>query len=370
MAIKQGDKNYLEAHSKAKLEFLEEYLNSFLMVLMLDKYTNIINIFDIFCGIGIYKQDGSRGSPIIIADLIKLNSKKYNKNTMINLFINDIDRQKVEFVSEYINKNYKKIFNFKSFSLDAKNIISEIKKLKLSNEVKNFIFIDPHGYKDIYKKDIYELMNIGKTEILIFLPIYDMYRFLEPTKEDKENSSYRHIKRIMEEFELEYDVNSVEEYIDNIENAFSFNGEFYSTSLKLEKNKKGNVYALFFITKNLYGFEKAIDAKWKVDEVCGNKFEIQETNLFSEQFNDESNQKCLKNLKNKLINFLQEDRTNNEVYEFTLINGYLPKQSNNILRDLQNKDKLEFDRKVRKNSFYLNYDNYKKSIIKYKVRIK
>ena len=370
MAIKQGDRDYLEAHSKAKLDFLEKYLDSFLMVLMLDKYTKMINVFDIFCGIGIYKEDGSKGSPVIIADLIESNSKKYNKNTLLNLFINDIDRKKVEFVSDYITKNYKNIFNFKSFSLDAKDIVNKIKKLKLPNKVKNFIFIDPHGYKDIYKKDIYDLMNIGKTEILIFLPVYNMYRFLKPTKEYQTNPSYRHIRRIMEEFELEYSVNNIEEYIANIEKSFSFNGKFFSTSLKLEKNKNRNIYALFFITKNIYGFEKAIEAKWKVDEICGNRFKVQEVNLFSEEFNNKDNQKCIEDYKEKLINFLQIYKTNNEIYKFTLTNGYLPKHSNEILRDLQDQDKLDFDRRIRKNSFYLNYSHYKKNTIKYKVKHK
>ena len=176
MALKQGDKDYLEAHSKAKLEFLKQYLDRYLKILLLDKYTVQINIFDLFCGIGIYENDGSKGSPIIIADLLKYN-KKFNQETELCLIINDIDEKKVKYVSNYIKENYQEEFYFIYYSLDAKKIIDEIKKLNFSSQTKNFIFIDPHGYKDIFKNDIYELMNIGKTEILIFLPVSNMFRF-------------------------------------------------------------------------------------------------------------------------------------------------------------------------------------------------
>jgi len=371
MAVKQGDKDYLEAHSKAKLEFLKRYLDKYLKILILDKYTKKINIFDIFCGIGIYERDNSKGSPIIIADLLKSNIKNFNQNTtLLSFFINDINKQKINFVSSYINENYQGIFQFKSFSLDAKEIISEIKKIKYSNDTKNFIFIDPHGYKDLYKQDIYDLMNIGKTEILIFLPVSYMYRFLKPTKEDKENSSFRHIKRIMEEFKLEYDVNSIDEYIDSITKAFSFDNYFFTTNFKLKKDSSGNFYALFFITKNIYGLEKAIEAKWEIDEVCGKKFETKELHLFTKDFSNKEKENCLYEFKKKLMHYLQDFKTNIDIYKFTLQQGFLPKHTKSILKQYQKQNRLEFDRKVRKNSFYISYEYYKKNTIKYGVKIK
>jgi len=367
MAIKQGDKDYLEAHSKAKLEFLKKYLDRYLKILMLDKYTDEINTFDLFCGIGIYKKDNSKGSPVIIADLLKSNHEKFNRNTELNLYINDKDKSKIDFVSKYIERNYDE-FKFYSSSLDAKEIIKKINDNVKFSSKKNFIFIDPHGYKDVYKQDISNLMNIGKTEILIFLPVYNMYRFLKPTKEDKLNPSYKSIRRIMDEFKLHYDVKNIEEYIDCITNAFTFEDKFYATSFKLKKDKSGNIYALFFITKHIKGLEKAVEVKWEIDEECGVGYKKKEPNLFEEEFSQNNSFDCMNNLENKLIKFLSDFRTNKEIYEFVLKNGFLPKHVNLILKKSQNSNLLEFDRKIRKNSFYISYKYYKNNEIKYKVK--
>ncbi len=369
MAVKQGDKDYLESHSKAKLEFLENYLDKYLKILILDKYTNEINIFDLFCGIGIYQEDNSKGSPVIIADLLKHNHHIYNSSTKLNLFINDKDKNKIDFVSNYIKANYNE-FGFYYYSLNAIDIIKKIGKIKFKDTTKNFIFIDPHGYKDIYKKDIFNLLSIGKTEILLFLPVYHMYRFLKPTQEDKQNPSYKHIKRIMDEFELNYDVSNIDEYIERITQSLTFNGNFFVTNFKLKKDGSANTYALFFITQHIKGLEKAIEAKWKIDEVCGEKFEIEEKHLLSKLFAENKKKDCFNNFYNNLIEYLKEYKTNQELYIFALQQGFSISQANEALRKLQKENKLQFDRQIRKNSFYLSYGYYKYKEPKYKVKIK
>jgi hypothetical protein len=42
---------------------------------------------------------------------------------------------------------------------------------------------------------------------------------------------------------------------------------------------------------------------------------------------------------------------------------------NNILKKLNQKNRLEFDREVRKNAFYITYEYYKDKTEKYKVRV-
>ncbi len=366
MAVKQGDKDYLESHSKAKIEFLKKYLDRYLKILLRDKKTKQINIYDLFCGIGIYKGDGSKGSPIVAMELIK-NNIIYFKDKKIRLIINDIDKNKIYYVSEYINKNKNNFFEFEHYNLDVKKAFKLITQNKFDYDTKNFIFIDPHGYKNIYKKDIFNLMNSGQNEILMFLPVFDMYRFLKATVNDQENPSYRHIKRIMDEFELYYDVNSIDEYIDNIANAFGFKNKFYTASFKLKKDNSGNIYALFFITKHIKGLEKANEVKWEIDEECGDGYKKKEKNLFEEQNSEENNLKCLEFLEEKIIQFLNNFKTNIELYKFILKNGYLSKHGNKILKSLENKEKLYFidDINRKKKSFYL-----KNNEIKYRVKIK
>jgi three-Cys-motif partner protein len=366
-------KQNVYAHSQAKLDFYKNYLAKYLIVLLNNQYTSKINIYDVFCGIGIY-EDGNKGSPIIAMDIIKDLLEKFpNKDIILN--INDKEKEKIDFVSNYIEDNYEDICKLNSFNLDASDMFkSVIDKVNSSgrNE-KNLVFIDPYGYKEIYKNDIFNIMNSGNSEIIIFLPIAQMYRFSNVALIDDDNSSYRHLKRFIEDF---FDKNNPiiresktqKQYAEYIKEAFSCEGCF-SDSYMIQRDNK-NYYALFFITSHIYGFEKIIETKWQLDDKCGEGFEQkQEQNLFSEIFVEDSKKDCFEDFRINMIDFLKEYKTNLDIYEFSLTKGFLPKHSNDILKDLSNNNKLEFDKKIRKNSFYINYNHYKNKDIKYKVRV-
>ena len=370
--LKQGEKDYLEEHSKAKVAFYEKYLNLYLTVLMNAEYVKAINIYDVFCGVGVYEGDGSKGSPVVAMEGIKNQQKIHwrHKDKPVSLLINDGNKERVDIAKKYIEDHCDTKCAFSSYNLDAKDIfpliIDKIKSKKTENHL---VFIDPHGYKDIFKSYIVDIMEAGKSEILIFLPIHLMYRFLKPTQHDKENPSYAPLRRFMTEFDLEYDASSPQEYIAGIEKAFLCHEKYYTASYIL-KSDSNNYYALFFITKHIRGLEKAIAAKWELDELCGEGFENkQHKSLFEEEEKEEKKENCIEKFKEKLVEFLRSDRTNNEIYLFALTNGSLIKHTNVILKQLNEENKLHFDRKVRKNAFYLTYMNYKDGTIKYKVKI-
>lgn len=371
--IKQGEKDYLEEHSKEKVEFYKKYLDLYLTVLINAEFTKSINIYDIFCGVGIYDLDDSKGSPIVAMECIKNQLKQHSKNSYkkVRLLINDGDTKRVERAKNYIEKNYNNEFEFTHYNLLSEEIfkltISKIQKTQ-PNET-NLIFIDPHGYKHIYKKDITNIMEAGKSEILIFLPIHQMYRFMKPKDFENEHISSLPLRRFMTEFELEYDAKNSKEYISHVQKAFSFNEKYYTASYILESDRK-NLYALFYITKNLKGLEKAIVTKWELDGLCGKGFEQKKApSLFEELDKEEKNENCLDNWFKKIKVYLQSEKDNNEIYEFTLKNGFLLKHTNEVLKKLQTDNKLDFDRKIRKSSFYLNYDSHRDNDIRYKVKI-
>ncbi len=376
MAIsKQETKDNIFEHSQAKLDFYKNYLVRYLAILLNDPYTEQINIYDVFCGIGIY-DDGKLGSPIIAMDIIKDLLKRY-PSKKIGLTINDKDKSKIDCVSAYINDEYQGICNVTSHNLDAvdmlKNINDDIKKTKKG--IKNLVFIDPYGYKEVYKDDILNIMDSKNSEIILFLPIAQMYRFSNVALTDEENNSYKHLIRFIKDFfdenhpfRSEKSKNQLN-YIDHIKEAVSFNGEYYSASYSIQRDSK-NYYALFFITNHIYGLDRIIEAKWKLDNNCGEGFKKEETiNLFSDVFEEENKENCLEKLEIKLKQYLVEKRTNNEIYEFTLKTGYMPKQSNEILKDLKSKNKLEFLEDKKNNYFYISWKYYKDNDIKYEVKI-
>ena len=69
-AKKQNVKNTMQLHSQAKVSFYKTYLERYLAILCTSPYIKHINIYDVFCGMGIY-DDGGKGSPVVAYDTIK-----------------------------------------------------------------------------------------------------------------------------------------------------------------------------------------------------------------------------------------------------------------------------------------------------------
>lgn len=374
---KRETQNNVFEHSKAKLEFYQNYLWRYLTVLLNDQYTTKINIYDVFCGVGIY-EDGGKGSPIRAIETIK---NLYNKHPMksITLTVNDIDTEKVQKVESYINDNFKNVCEFVAYNQNAtemiETVITNIEKSK--KDEKNLVFIDPYGYKEIYKQNILDIMEAGKSEIILFLPISNMYRFSKDAINNEENKSYMHLRRFIEEF---FDMNHPIyegkfehqlEYIEFIKTALCFNDVFFSASYPIQRDTK-NYYALFFTTSHIYGFEKILETKWSLDQLSGEGFEKTKLpTLFDEVNRGEKISNSQAKLRDCIISFLSKDyKSNNEIYEYILKCGFLPKHTNEVLEEIREKLILDRDLTLRKKSFFLGYKYYKNNDIKYKVKMK
>ena len=68
--IVRKTKDNVFEHSQAKLNFYKNYLARYLIILLNDQHTSQINIYDVFCGVGIY-NDGNQGSPVIAIEIIR-----------------------------------------------------------------------------------------------------------------------------------------------------------------------------------------------------------------------------------------------------------------------------------------------------------
>ena len=91
-----------------------------------------------------------------------------------------------------------------------------------------------------------------------------------------------------------------------------------------------NVYCLFFFTKHIRGFEKMLETKWSLDRGRGKGHALVQTpQLFSELE--------LSGYPEKLQEFIESDdsRTNHQLFEFGLQNGFLPKHTNQVLGQLK-----------------------------------
>ncbi len=377
MATKQDPKSNLLIHSKAKVEFYKTYLERYLRILCLSKHIKNVNIYDVFCGRGIY-ENGGKGSPIVAFDAITsfFSEWKEKTSTRVSLIVNDISSQNIEKVKNYIESQSQAFCSIRYFNEDVEKMFEKVLKevSQTKSDTRNIVFIDPYGYKTINKDILFSLMKNGKTEIILFLPISHMHRFTNfAVNNVEEKAQYGPLKKIVNSFfpNAEHPIRtnaeiSVMEYIQYITCALRNNNNYYSTSYYIERDR-ANHFALFFISPHIYGFEKILEVKWQLDEQNGKGFKLpeQQGDLFAEQIAEDikiNNAKCLENT---LLNALLETKTNKELYEITLKNEFLTKHTIEILTKWQDirKDFKVIDCKTgkpaRKKSFYISYEHYK-----------
>ncbi len=351
-------------HSKAKVLLLQKYLEKYLNIIANDGYTQKINVFDLFCGEGIYENEGE-GSPIIILKTLKdlhfINKAKNKDLIKVDLYFNDKDEFKIEKLKSIISDkklHYKSFGKITYHSKDYKEIVDNLSTYiqNLKNE-KAFVFIDPYGYKEIRASEIKKLLQSKKSEVLLFLPTQHMYRF-------DEKGTPEALIQIIEEL---VDINkwnpnnSVYEFIEQFKEALKtyLGNDFFVDTFTIEKDP-ATVYCLYFFSSHIRGFEKMLETKWQIDDDEGKGWSYEKTgNLFA---NFKTNL-----LEQKLITLISNSNKvyNAMVYEFTLRNGFLPTHTVEIFNSLQTEGELEVlsdkAEKVRKGAFYINYDNYKVS---------
>jgi len=369
--MKEKDaKTNILPHSQAKLDLYKGYLEHYLRVLCNAKFCKKINLFDIYCGVGIY-DDGNMGSPLLTIDCIRKIRTEITNNgkpiTPISLVVNDNDTAKLKNVED--KTHYQDIINFNmEFSNRDANEMLDIVSTKISKYPKdnrNLIFIDPYGYSDISKEKIINLLKNNCTEIILFLPVMPMYRFTKTAFIHEEDLHYENLRKfIISFFKNPDDLNkdSIFTYIQSIKKSLSINDTYYTCSHYIERGN-GIYYAIFFISSNIYGLEKMLETKWKLDPGQGKGFKQNENPtqllMFDEEIKAFDVLQSISTLENVIYQEISQNSilTNVELYELTVKNEFLPKHSTSALNNLIEKKKI---RKTNISKGYgINYSNYK-----------
>ena len=380
MAKKVDVKNTMQIHSKAKVDFYKTYLERYVAILCQSPYIRHIRIYDVFCGMGIY-EDGGKGSPVVAYDTIKGIYEAHNitNTTEITLVVNDKSETRIAKVKEYFDSNKHSYCTVRPYNLEIGQLLQVIlpEIHNTPNDTRNLVFIDPYGYKDIKKELLLELMGNGYTEVILFLPISHMQRFTNAAIQDEDAIiQYGPLRDFVYSFfpdtnhPIRQSTVKAKDYIRYVADALKFNDKYYTTSYYIERDK-ANCFALFFMSSNIFGFEKILETKWALDEEHGGGFKLPDAtgNLFEEEFALEAKNDNARRLKSILEEALKSPHTNNEIYEIVLRNEFLPKHANEVLRELQQNNprfsviNIATGKSARKNSFYLSYQHYKETPI-------
>lgn len=363
---KPDPKTNLLEHSEAKIKLYGRYLSIYLNILHRVSSVKKVFIFDLFCGEGIY-ENGVKGSPIIAREIIK---NHYFDNKMeipnISIWFNDNGmseiepgKSKVDRVAEASSKIFwPPKLEIEYFKEDYEVIYPRaIDVVQQKKDAKGFFFLDPFGYKSIKPEDIKKMLKGGQNEVLLWLPIAQMYRFAESVMVSAFPGSEPLKNFLVELFGDHIPVFTCpDDFIEQLKSRFRVylkNLGIFVDGFTLARDAT-NVYCLFFFTSSMTGCEKMLEAKWHVDKQSGKGFTLEKTqSLFSEIE--------LSQYPQKVRSFLESSnyRSNFELYEFGLKNGFLPKHTKKVLDDIKAKAELElisFDDKPAKGYLIGNKD--------------
>jgi three-Cys-motif partner protein len=351
----------LREHSRIKVRLLGEYLRTYFSIVGNDAYTNSITIRDLFCGEGKYKR-GGEGSPLIImrsiSDFIENQKGKGRRVPPISIHFNDEEEWKIQNVKDALREaeldelnNCTITFTTESY---AKHINSLLGRRLQGKNFKEFIFIDPYGYKNVSAEHIRDLVIRQGVEVLLFVPIHFMYRF--------ESIMQQFIAELLAIENWNPSTNAMD-YALKLKSAFQMlvGTKGFADHFFIRTDNK-SLFCLYFFCHHIKALEMMLSAKWRIDKESGTGLspESSQFSLFSE-----FPQLLESEIEPKLLEFLSEKpRGNGEVYEFILREGFLPAHTTAFLLSLQDGGILAVssnrNENRKRNAFYLNSDNYKK----------
>jgi three-Cys-motif partner protein len=338
-------------------------LAKYLAILARNPYVERIFIFDLLCGEGIY-ENGEKGSPIMALETIKDHYYSNNQSSPnITAWFNDSGKSEIEpgvLKIDRVKRFGEKVYrpqngNVVFLQEDYENTFPRaVQLVNNSYRTKGIFFVDPYGYKAIKPDDIRKMLEGNNTEVLLWLPASFMYRFANTVTRSDFKGGEPLKEFIFSLFGEEPPIfKSVYDFIEQITGSFrAYLRELgiFVDSFTLERGG-GNVYCLFFFTSHIKGYETMLATKWDMDKNRGKGHTINEYQSFTEI--------QLSGYPQKLKSFISsaEYRTNSELYRFGLENGFLPKHTNDLLREWKKEEKIEvisLDGKPAK-GFYIKY---------------
>jgi three-Cys-motif partner protein len=284
-------------HSAAKVRVFTYYLGIYLSILGKNKSVDSVYLYDLMCGEGEY-ADGREGSALKGLREVLRYLNTYPAETLhIHYLLNDagmsdlepgrskIDRVKEKAAIIPFEPAHKQRLTVAYRTLPLSDVmrqaIDRVQQLTAFRQ-KALLFIDPWGYKDIRTDDLKAALAGGQSEVLLFLPIEMMWRFIdavyhEPFKGGEALQDW--LKDLFPEALPTFtDIHDfIQQFRQRLQRRIDVK---YSSRFTLQAPNR-NTYSLFYFTSSRKGLLKMLESQWKEDpdEGSGHRAD-QNFNLF------------------------------------------------------------------------------------------
>jgi three-Cys-motif partner protein len=262
-----------DEHTLAKHAILREYLEAWLPIM--SRRNPRLLLIDGFAGPGRY-LGGEEGSPLImLRTLLDHNALPHMAATTFSFLFIEQDPDRIDHLRDEITAlgalpaNVRVLppvqANFSDVMVDLFN------RMKGFGLVPTFAFIDPFGYKDTNVDLTGKILSFPKCEVLIYLPLYNIARFVNQPEQEKVlanlygDDSWK-VACAVEGFENKQDA------LHDLFAAALGKHATYVRSFEMMGKAANTGYHLFFASSSETGLRKMKDAMWQVDARGGSSF--------------------------------------------------------------------------------------------------
>lgn len=330
-----------------KLTIFEDYAKAWIPTFIMTPWCFDMNIFDFFAGTG-YDKNGVAGSPIrILMQISEQVGNIFKKKQRITVHFNELDTEKFYLLktscSEFVDSNQglRRCYDKKFLKIIYTNRMCEEifeESLEKTQKSPSLVYLDQNGVKFLADKYFLRLVQCKKVDFLYFISSSYFTRFgnrdefkniLDIDWDNAHKNPYKYIHQ--------YILQKLREKIPS-----SNNTKLYPFTIK----KGANIYGIIFGASHIRAVDKFLSVTWKTNETNGSaNFDIDDDeskntqeDLFGyreytkiQSFKEDIRQKVLDGIL----------KTNQDVYLYTLAEGHIPKQAEEVLKKMKS-EKLIF----------------------------
>ena len=262
-----------DEHTLAKHAILREYLEAWLPIM--SSCNPRLLLIDGFAGPGRY-LGGEEGSPLImLRTLLEHRTLPRMAGTTFSFLFIEQDADRITHLRDEITALGPLPANVRvvpPVEADFSDVMADLfTRMKGFALVPTFAFIDPFGYKDANVDLTGRILSFPKCEVLIYLPLYNIARFVDQPAQEKVltnlfgDESWKSA-RAVDGFE------NTQDMLHDLFAAALRKHATYVRSFEMMGKATNTGYHLFFASSSETGLRKMKDAMWQVDARGGCMF--------------------------------------------------------------------------------------------------
>lgn len=253
-------------HSVHKFDLIENYVKSWSQKLMNNQFCSELVFIDCMCNCGEYICDGKQvlGTPVRIANLLRNVSFQY-PHKKISLYFNDIDGNKINYLSKLLPANTRN-FSIHLSANDGNEMIENLGRRLFGKKSIHYLLVYDPFEATIDWQAIKPFLNQWG-EVIINHMVSDSVRAVKMAKSEEAIEKYEKTYQcsIEELIPFGSDKSAYEKRVSQIIKNLRFNEQDYHVaSFPFFNSKNAIVYDLIFCTSNFIGFKLFKECAWKV----------------------------------------------------------------------------------------------------------